>query len=67
LSARGTGTQFMFKQTREKDIQLFMELNNSPQLRRLKIFQPLPFPCVCHHELRTAFTMGFVIYIHFDY
>ncbi|MCX6064893.1 MAG: flagellar type III secretion system pore protein FliP, partial [Chloroflexi bacterium] len=43
---------FMFKQTREKDIQLFLELGNEPQAFVIS-------------ELRTAFTMGFVIYIPF--
>ncbi len=58
--------QFMFKQTREKDIQLFMELNNSPQPETIEDIPTVAlFPAFVISELRTAFTMGFVIYIPF--
>ncbi len=58
--------EFMFKQTRERDIQLFLDLGNEPQP---VILDDIPtvslFPAFVISELRTAFTMGFVIYIPF--
>jgi flagellar biosynthetic protein FliP len=58
--------EFMFKQTREKDIQLFLELGNEPQPAILDDIPTVSlFPAFVISELRTAFTMGFVIYIPF--
>lgn len=58
--------EFMFKQTREKDIQLFLDLGNEPQPATLADIPTLTlFPAFVISELRTAFTMGFVIYIPF--
>lgn len=58
--------QFMFKQTREKDIQLFLELNRQPQPDSLDDIETVAlFPAFVISELRTAFTMGFVLYIPF--
>ena len=58
--------QFMFKQTREKDIELFLELGNEPRPTTLDDIKTLVlFPAFVISELRTAFTMGFVIYIPF--
>jgi flagellar biosynthetic protein FliP len=58
--------EFMFKQTREKDIQLFLELG---KIERPKTLDDIPtvalFPAFVISELRTAFTMGFIIYIPF--
>lgn len=57
---------FMFKQTREKDIKLFLDLGNEAQpvtLDDISIVTLLPAFVIS--ELRTAFTMGFVIYIPF--
>lgn len=57
---------FMFKQTREKDIQLFLELGNEPQPATIDDIPTVSlFPAFVISELRTAFTMGFVIYIPF--
>jgi flagellar biosynthetic protein FliP len=58
--------EFMFKQTREKDIQLFLDLGNEPQPVTLDDIPTVSlFPAFIISELRTAFTMGFVIYIPF--
>jgi flagellar biosynthesis protein FliP len=58
--------EFMFKQTREKDIELFLELNNQTRPKTLaEIPTAVIFPAFVISELRTAFTMGFVIYIPF--
>jgi len=58
--------EFMFKQTREKDIQLFLELG---KIARPNTIDDIPtvalFPAFVISELRTAFTMGFIIYIPF--
>lgn len=58
--------EFMFKQTREKDLQLFIDLGNEAQPA---VLDDIPtttlFPAFVISELRTAFTMGFVIYIPF--
>jgi flagellar biosynthetic protein FliP len=57
---------FLFKQTREKDIKLFLDLGNEAQpvtLDDISIVALLPAFVIS--ELRTAFTMGFVIYIPF--
>jgi flagellar biosynthetic protein FliP len=57
---------FMFKQTREKDLQLFLEINGSPQPNSLdEIPTAVLLPAFVISELRTAFTMGFVLYIPF--
>ncbi len=58
--------QFMFKQTREKDIELFLQMSNTPQPKTLAdIPTESLFPAFVISELRTAFTMGFIIYIPF--
>ena len=57
---------FMLKQTREKDLQLFIDLGREPQPATLAdIPSTTLFPAFVISELRTAFTMGFVIYIPF--
>ena len=57
---------FMFKQTREKDIKLFLELGHEPQPATLDDIPTISlFPAFVISELRTAFTMGFVIYLPF--
>jgi len=57
---------FMFKQTREKDIQLFLDLSKQPQPQTTDdIPTESLFPAFVISELRTAFTMGFVVYIPF--
>jgi flagellar biosynthetic protein FliP len=58
--------EFMFKQTRERDIQLFIDLGNEAPPATLDDIQTVSlFPAFVISELRTAFTMGFVIYIPF--
>ena len=58
--------EFMFKQTREKDIQLFIDLGNEAQPSTLEDIPSVSlFPAFVISELRTAFAMGFVIYIPF--
>ena len=58
--------EFMFKQTREKDIQLFLDLGNETQPATIDDIPTVSlFPAFVISELRTAFTMGFVIYIPF--
>lgn len=58
--------EFMFKQTREKDIALFLEMGGQPQPQTLADIPTVSlFPAFVISELRTAFTMGFIIYIPF--
>ena len=58
--------EFMFKQTREKDIKLFLELGHEAQPATLDDIPTISlFPAFVISELRTAFTMGFVIYLPF--
>lgn len=58
--------EFMFKQTREKDIQLFLDLGDEPQPATLDDIPTVAlFPAFVISELKTAFTMGFVIYLPF--
>ncbi|MCE1253008.1 MAG: flagellar type III secretion system pore protein FliP [Anaerolineae bacterium] len=57
---------FMFRQTREKDLELFVSLNNQerPQTRD-DISMVVLMPAFIISELRTAFTMGFVLFVPF--
>jgi flagellar biosynthetic protein FliP len=58
--------EFMFKQAREKDIKLFLELGHEEQPATLDDISTISlFPAFVISELRTAFTMGFVIYLPF--
>jgi flagellar biosynthesis protein FliP len=58
--------EFMFKQTREKDIDLFMSMSGSERPNTLADIKTVDlFPAFVISELRTAFTMGFIIYIPF--
>jgi len=58
--------EFMFKQTREQDIQLFLDISKSPQPSTLADIPTTSlFPAFVISELRTAFTMGFILYIPF--
>jgi flagellar biosynthesis protein FliP len=57
---------FMFKNTREKDLELFLSMNNSPRPNSLEdIDTVVLMPAFVISELKTAFTMGFVIYVPF--
>lgn len=58
--------KFMFKQTREKDIALFLELNGQTRPETQADIPTIAlFPAFVISELRTAFTMGFILYIPF--
>jgi flagellar biosynthetic protein FliP len=58
--------EFMFAQTREKDIQLFMDLSEQEQPQSLQDIPTLALlPAFVISELRTAFIMGFAIYVPF--
>jgi flagellar biosynthetic protein FliP len=58
--------EFMFKQTREKDIQLFMEMGGDARPVTLAdIPTTALFPAFVISELKTALTMGFLLYIPF--
>lgn len=58
---------FMFKQTRPKDIELFLSLGGATE--RPNVLADVPtvalLPAFVISELRTAFTMAFVIYVPF--
>jgi flagellar biosynthetic protein FliP len=57
---------FMFKQTREKDIELFLAFNGSERPETLEDIPTLVLmPAFVISELKTAFLMGFVIYVPF--
>lgn len=58
--------EFMLKQTRDKDIELFLSMSQNPRPATTEDIQMVDlFPAFVISELRTAFTMGFVIYIPF--
>ncbi|HEY9181193.1 MAG TPA: flagellar type III secretion system pore protein FliP [Candidatus Baltobacteraceae bacterium] len=57
---------FMFKQTRQKDIQLFYSLSKEPQPRTQNdVPTYLLIPAFVISELKTAFEIGFAIYVPF--
>jgi flagellar biosynthetic protein FliP len=57
---------FMFKQTRTKDIELFLEMNGQSQPNTLKDIPTIVLlPAFVISELRTAFIMGFAVYVPF--
>ena len=57
---------FMFKQTREKDIQLFYSISKEPRPKEQKdVPTYLLVPAFVLSELKTAFQIGFAIYIPF--
>ncbi|WP_242829569.1 flagellar type III secretion system pore protein FliP [Clostridium sp. Ade.TY] len=59
--------EFLLKQTRDKDLELF--INNSPKKITVKEKKDLPLtiivPSFAISELKTAFQIGFIIYIPF--
>ena len=58
--------QFMLKQVREKDLQLFVELSKTPPPKEPSDVPMLALiPAFMISELRTAFQIGFVIYLPF--
>ena len=57
---------FMFRQTREKDLALFVQLSNSPRpAGPADISTMVLIPAFVLSELKTAFQMGFIVYIPF--
>ncbi|MHC9001614.1 flagellar type III secretion system pore protein FliP [Enterococcus bulliens] len=60
--------QFMYKQTREKDIRLFSELSENKEVR-YKNSDEVPLtimtPAFIISELRTAFSIGFLLFLPF--
>lgn len=57
---------FMFAQTREKDLQLFLDLSGQEQPQTLEDIPTLDLlPAFVISELRTAFIMGFALYVPF--
>jgi flagellar biosynthetic protein FliP len=58
--------KFMLAQTRESDIKVFMDLANTPPVQTA-LDTPLMvlLPSFMTSELRTAFTIGFLVYIPF--
>ena len=57
---------FMFKQTRTKDIQLFYSLSKEPQPRtQADVPTYILIPSFVISELKTAFEIGFAIYVPF--
>jgi flagellar biosynthetic protein FliP len=58
--------KFMLAQTRESDLKMFMDLAKTPPVR-VPMDTPLTvlLPAFLTSELRTAFTIGFLIYIPF--
>ncbi len=58
--------QFMFKQTREKDLALFIGLSKIPKPRNTdEVPTTVLLPAFMISELKTAFQMGFVLFIPF--
>jgi flagellar biosynthetic protein FliP len=57
---------FMLRQTRENDLALFVELSRTPRPRTARDVPTfVVVPAFIVSELKTAFTMGFVIYLPF--
>ncbi|MBI1860167.1 MAG: flagellar type III secretion system pore protein FliP [Deltaproteobacteria bacterium] len=64
--AEGSLRQFMFKQTRDKDLGLFVKLAKVPAPgKRADVPTYLLVPAFMISELKTAFQIGFMIYIPF--
>ncbi len=58
--------EFMFLQTREKDLALFMQISGQPRpLNKDEVPTLSLIPAFVISELKTAFTIGFLIYIPF--
>jgi len=58
--------EFMFKQTRDKDLELFLDMSGQSRPNTLAdIPTTVLLPAFVISELKTAFIMGFVIYVPF--
>ncbi len=65
-AAEGSLRDFMLRQTREKDIALFVYLSNSPRPKTPEdVSLTVLIPAFAISELKTAFQMGVVIFIPF--
>ncbi|MGV1099947.1 flagellar type III secretion system pore protein FliP [Thiovibrio sp. JS02] len=57
---------FMFKQTREKDLELFLSLAKAPKPKNKdEVATSILIPSFMISELKTAFTIGFVLFLPF--
>jgi len=57
---------FMFKQTREKDLELFLSLAKTPKPKNKdEVSTAVLIPSFMISELKTAFTIGFVLFLPF--
>jgi len=57
---------FMFKQTREKDLELFLSLAKAPKPQnKEEVSTAVLIPSFMISELKTAFTIGFVLFLPF--
>lgn len=64
--AAGPLREFMFRHTREKDLALFLELSGRPRVEsRDEVPTYVLIPAYVISELKTAFQIGFVLYIPF--
>ena len=58
--------QFMFRQTRDKDLALFVGMSHMPRPHNSsEVPSTVLIPAFCISELKTAFQIGFVLYIPF--
>ena len=58
--------KFMFNQTREKDLALFVSLSKGPKPKtRADISMAILIPAFIVSELKTAFQIGFILYLPF--
>lgn len=58
--------EFMFKQTREKDLALFMNITGSERpANKTEVPTSSLIPAFVISELKTAFTIGFILYVPF--
>lgn len=58
--------EFMFRQTRDKDLSLFLNMKNMDEINSLKdVPNHVLIPAFVISELKTAFQIGFVIFIPF--
>jgi flagellar biosynthetic protein FliP len=57
---------FMFRQTREKDLELFLSLAKTPKPKNKdEVSTAVLIPSFMISELKTAFTIGFVLFLPF--
>lgn len=59
--------KFMLKETRDKDLELFLDISKADKIKITKDNAPLKavVPAFIISELKTAFTIGFLIYVPF--